>query len=168
MFTNYYKLVNVSPEASAEEIDAAIEKCTLSPSLKEEMKMVLLNKSLKELYDAEHRLYVASESKQNYEITNPDLDREIKKVKAYISNKARESVAYEAEEEEAKSRSNTWLWIIGFIVLSTFGKCVSSYYKGKAREENRQKYMRGEYDYRKYSTDVPTLDLHKFITPNLK
>ena len=97
MFTNYYKLMNISPAATEEEINAALEKSTLSGALVEEMKMVLQNKSLKALYDEELKLYEASESKQNYEISNATLDCEIKKVKAYISNKARESVTIEEE-----------------------------------------------------------------------
>ena len=41
MFTNYYNLLNISSEASCEEIDFAIEHCTLSKSLVDEIKMVL-------------------------------------------------------------------------------------------------------------------------------
>ena len=75
MFTNYYKLMNISPAATEEEINAALEQSTLSGALVEEMKMVLQNKSLKALYDEELKLYEASESKQNYEISNATLDR---------------------------------------------------------------------------------------------
>ena len=39
MFTNYYKLMNISPAATEEEINAALEKSTLSGALVEEMKM---------------------------------------------------------------------------------------------------------------------------------
>ena len=117
--------------------------------------MVLQNKSLKELYDAEHSLYETTENKQGYEISNPVLDREIKKIKAYISNKAREFVTI--EEEKSKKSSNSWLWIIVFIVLSVFGKCISSYHRGRTLEENRQKFLRGEYD--NISINRPTIDI---------
>ena len=162
MFTNYYKLMNISPAATEEEINAALEQSTLSSALVEEMEMVLRNKSLKVLYDEELKLYEASESKQNYEISNATLEREIKKVKAYISNKARESVII---EEKTKKNSNTWLWIIVFIVISCLGKCISSYNRGRALEENRQKYLRGEYD--NISISRPILDINHFLKPIL-
>ena len=73
MFTNYYKLMNISPAATEEEINTALEQSTLSGALVEEMKMVLQNKSLKALYDEELKLYEAAESKQNYEISNTTL-----------------------------------------------------------------------------------------------
>lgn len=50
MFTNYYKLTNISPTATEEEINAALEQSTLSGALIEEIKMVLQNKSLKTIY----------------------------------------------------------------------------------------------------------------------
>ena len=163
MFTNYYKLMNISPTATEEEINAALEQSTLSSALVEEIKMVLRNKSLKNLYDEELKLYEVAESKQNYKISNATLDREIKKVKTYISNKARESVTI---EEEPKKNSNTWLWIIVFIVISCLGKCISSYNRGKSLEENRQKYLRGEYD--NISINRPILDITHFFKPILK
>lgn len=159
MFTNYYKLMNISPAATEEEINTALEQSTLSGALVEEMKMVLQNKSLKALYDEELKLYEAAESKQNYEISNTTLEREIKKVKAYISNKARESVTNEIN-------SNAWLWIIVFIVISCLGKCISSYNRGRTLEENRQKYLRGEYD--NISINRPILDITHFFKPTLK
>ena len=163
MFTNYYKLMNISSAATEEEINAALEQSNLSGSLVEEMKMVLQNKSLKALYDEELKLYVASDSKQNYEISNSTLDREIKKIKAYISNKGLEFVTI---EEEPKKNSNAWLWIIVFIVISCLGKCISSYNRGRSLEENRQKYLRGEYD--NISINRPILDITHFFNPILK
>jgi hypothetical protein len=50
MFTNYYKLTNISPAATEEEMNAALEQSTLSGALIEEIKMVLQNKSLKTIY----------------------------------------------------------------------------------------------------------------------
>ena len=161
MFTNYYKLMNISPTATEEEINATLEQSTLSSALVEEMKMVLQNKSLKALYDEEVKQYEVSQSKQNYEISNTTLDREIKKVRAYISNKARESVTV----EEGPKKSNVWLWIIVFIVISCLGKCISSYNRGKTLEENRQKYLRGEYD--NISINRPTFDITRSFKPIL-
>lgn len=155
--------MNISPAATEEEINAALERSTLSSTLVEEMKMVLQNKSLKVLYDEELKLYEASESKLNYEISNTTLDREIKKCKAYISNKARESVII---EEEPKKNGNAWLWIIVFIVISSLGKCISSYNRGRTLEENRQKYLRDEYD--NISISRPVLDINQFFKPILK
>lgn len=155
--------MNISPEATEEEINAALEQSTLSGTLVEEMKMVLQNKSLKALYDEELKLYEASESKQNYQISDTTLEREIKKVKAYISNKARESVTF---EEEPKKSSNAWLWVIVFIVISCLGKCISSYNRGRTLEENRQKYLRGDYD--DISINRPVLDIPNFFNPILK
>jgi len=163
MFTNYYKLMNISPAATEEEINAALEQSTLSGALVGEIKMILQNKSLKVRYDEELKLYEATEEKQNYEISDDTLDREIKKVKAYISNKAHESVTI---EEESKKNRNTWLWIIVFIAIYCLGKCISSYNRGRTLEENRQKYLRGEYD--NISINRPILDITHFFKPILK
>lgn len=155
--------MNISPTATEEEVKAALEQCSLSGTLVEEMKMVLLNKSLKKLYDEELKLYEIAESKHNYEISNITLEREIKKVKAYISNKSRESITI---EEEPKKNSNAWLWIIVFIVISCLGKCISSYNRGRTLEENRQKRLRGEFD--NISINRPILDITHFFKPILK
>ena len=155
--------MNISPTATEEEVKAALEQCSLSGTLVEEMKMVLLNKSLKKLYDEELKLYEIAESKHNYEISNITLEREIKKVKAYISNKSRESITI---EEEPKKNSNAWLWIIVFIVISCLGKCISSYNRGRTLEENRQKRLRGEFD--NISINRPIIDITHFFKPILK
>ena len=73
--------MKISPTATDEEINTALEKSSLSNTLVEEMKMVLQNKSLKTIYDEEVKLYQDSESKQDYEIRNTTLEREIKKIK---------------------------------------------------------------------------------------
>ena len=171
MFTNYYKLMNISPAATEEEINAALEQSTLSGALVEEIKMVLRNKSLKVLYDEELKLYETAESKQNYEISNAILDREIKKVKAYISNKTCESVTI---VKKPKKNNNTWLWVIVFIVIACLGKCISSYNLGRTLEENRQKnleefrqkYPSGEYD--NISINCPILDITHLFKSILK
>ena len=110
----------------------------------------------------EEEINAASESKQDYQISDTTLEREIKKVKAYISNKARESVTF---EEEPKKSSNAWLWVIVFIVISCLGKCISSYNRGRTLEENRQKYLRGDYD--DISINRPVLDFLISLTPYL-
>lgn len=166
MFTDYYKLINVSSDVADEEIGIAVEKSSLSLALKEEIKMVLQNKSLKELYDIEHKQYEASDSKQSYEINNPILIREIKKVKAFISNKSHNTISIETEPQK---RGYSWIGIIVFVIIAIFGKCATSYYKGKALEKNRQKYLRGEYDdVIRYSIDVPHFDNSFFLIPKLK
>lgn len=157
MFTNYYKLLDISQTATDEEINTALKQSTLSNTLVEEIRMVLQNKSLKTIYDEEMELYQASESKQNYEISNTTLEREIKKIKAYISNKGK-SITY---EEEPKKKSYTWLWIIAFIVISCLVKCISSYNRGKKLEENRQNFLHGGYDY--MSINSPTIDITNFF-----
>ena len=163
MFTNYYKLLNITSAATGEEINNALEQSTLSSSLVDEMKMILQNKSLKALYDEEFKLYEVSDSKQTYEISNATLEREIRKVKAYISNKARESVDF---EEVPKKKNNAWLWIIAFIIISFLGKCLSSYHHGKTLEENRQKYLCVDYD--NISTKRPILEIAHLFKPTLK
>lgn len=120
MFTDYYKLMHISSSATDEEISEALRRSTLSISLVEEMKMVLQNKSLKDLYDAELKLYETTKTKQDYQISNPILEREIKKITAYISNKAYESV-------EIKERKHSCLWIIVIFIAFSFIKGCMSY-----------------------------------------
>ena len=146
MFKDYYKLLGISSTATDGEIKIALEQSTLSNYMVEEMKMVLQNKSLKNLYDEELHLYNASEEKNNYVVCNVILERELKKIKAYISNKTHESVTV-GEKPTKNKQKYTWLWVvIGFVILC-LAKCASSYYKGVRLEENAQKYNRGEYNY---------------------
>lgn len=157
MFTNYYKLLDISSDASSEEINTAIERSNLSKSLMEEIKMILQNKSLKVLYDAELHNCETFGSKQDYTITNPVLDREIKKVRAYITNK--EQTTIEVETAKPKKNSFSWLWILIFLLIGCLGKCMSSYYKGKTLEENRQKFMRDDYN---ASVNHPALENNSY------
>lgn len=157
MFTNYYKLLDISSDASSEEINTAIERSNLSKSLMEEIKMILQNKSLKALYDAELHNCETFGSKQDYTITNPVLDREIKKVRAYITNK--EQTTIEVETAKPKKNSFSWLWILIFLLIGCLGKCMSSYYKGKTLEENRQKFMRDDYN---ASVNHPALENNSY------
>ena len=163
-FKNYYYIIGISADATDEEISTALREHQgkRSLSLLDEIRMVLQNKELKAMYDKEYKLYENSESKQDYVISNPVLERELKKIEAYVSNKATESIA---TTEEPKKSSNTWLWILVFIVVSLLGKCMSSYNRGRRLEENRQKYLRGDFD---YSIGGKTFDIPFVFKPVAK
>lgn len=122
MFTDYYKLLNIFPESSTEEINSAIEECKLPKSLIDEIKMVLLNKSLKVLYDTELHIYESSESKKDYIISNPILDRELKKIGTYLSNKPCKSIEY---KEDSKNR-RFWIGVFVFFLIISLKMCMSS------------------------------------------
>lgn len=115
MFTNYYKLLNVSSTATDEEIREALGQSTLSSSLVEEMTMVLQNKSLKSLYDEELKMYETAESKRDYQISNPILKCELEKLATYISNRPHEPIEID-EGPERFYKSCLWT-IILFIIL---------------------------------------------------
>ena len=115
MFTNYYKLLNVSSTATDEEINEALDQSTLSSSLVEEMTMILQNKPLKSLYDEELKVYEAAESKQDYQISNPILKRELEKLATYISNKPHEPIEID-EGPERFYKGCLWTLIL-FIIL---------------------------------------------------
>lgn len=164
MFKDYYKLLGISFNASGKEIKIALDnahRCQ-NDSLINEAKMVLGNTQLKNLYDNEYQTYVMSEEKQNYEICNPILKRELRKIELYIANKSAISTV---PIPSRNGHKYTWIWvIIGFVILC-LGKCATSYYKGVKLEENAQKYYRGEYD---YSFGNKTFDLLQFVKPIFK
>ena len=122
MFTNYYNLLNISPEASSEEIDFAIDHCTLSKSLVEEIKMVLKNESLKRCYDAELQNYESSTSKNNYEIKDTTLSRELEKNKTYLSNRPVENI----DISEDRNSHRFWIGVLVFILILGLKMCMSS------------------------------------------
>lgn len=122
MFTNYYNLLSISPEASSEEINLAIEHCTLSKSLVEEIKMVLQNKTLKESYDAELKKFESSDFKKGYEIKDKDLHRELTKIKTYLSNRPSESVDIVDENNSHRF----WIGVLVFIFILGLKMCMSS------------------------------------------
>lgn len=144
MFTNYYDMLHVSSDATIQEINTAIEKSRglYSQAVLEEMQMVLLNQSLRSLYDEEFKLYLACESKQDYLISNPILEREIKKVRLYVSHKNNGSLT---KKEIRKKYNYSWLWLILAVIIGLIIKGISSYNKGETLEENAQKFQRGEY-----------------------
>lgn len=129
MFKNYYYLLGISPKSTEDEINAALETLQgkRSQSLLEEIRMILLNKSLRELYDSEFELYSNSNDKNEYIIKNADLERELKKIRVYQENKAELSnKEFYAEEEKRNSFKKSIKWfIIGTIVLSLI-KCTAS------------------------------------------
>lgn len=129
MFKNYYYLLGISPKSTEDEINAALETLQgkRSQSLLEEIRMILLNKSLRELYDSEFELYSNSNDKNEYIIKNADLERELKKIRVYQENKAELSnKEFYAEEEKRNSFKKSIKWfIIGIIVLSLI-KCTAS------------------------------------------
>lgn len=137
MFRNYYKMLNISSNADDKEIYSAYEKSELNPIMLDEIRMVLMNKSLKAIYDAEIVSYELSESKQNYEITNPTLDREIKKIKVYVYVKS-QMLPYESKEDKT-TRIIKWLWnfILSMLALGIL-MGVDSYYKGAEMEKRKQ------------------------------
>ena len=91
MFKNYYYLLGISPKSTEDEINAALErlKGKRSQSLLEEIRMILLNKGLRGLYDSEFELYSNSADKNDYIIKNAELERELEKIRAYQENKAK-------------------------------------------------------------------------------
>lgn len=82
-FKNYYYLIGISNDASEEEIKTAIEKLEgkRSKALLYEIKMVLLNKELKKLYDLEYELYSKSDAKQDYVIQNDELKNYLESIR---------------------------------------------------------------------------------------
>ena len=122
MFTNYYKLLNISSTATDEEIREALGQSTLSNSLVEEMTMVLQNKSLKSLYDEELKMYETAESKQDYQISNPILKCELEKLATYISNRPHEPI----EIDEGPERFyKGCLWPIILVIILRLINCVA-------------------------------------------
>ena len=75
LFKDYYYLLGLQVYASEEDIKNALHNLEgkRSPILLYEIKMILLNKELKILYDQEYKLYSEAASKQNYEIQNHEL-----------------------------------------------------------------------------------------------
>ena len=130
MFKNYYYLLGISPKSTEDEISAALEslKGKRSQSLLEEIRMILLNKKLRELYDSEFGLYSSLEDKKGYTIKNVELERELEKIRVYQESKAELSNKEFYKEEEKRNsfkRNIKWL-IIGTIVLSLI-KCTANF-----------------------------------------
>ena len=109
VFKDYYYLLGVQKNASEDDIKSALEKLEgkRSPILLYEIKMILLNKELKVLYDQEYKLYSEAASKQNYEIQNHELRKflEDTKVQEDVSVNIVTDKIIEAEERKSKINS---------------------------------------------------------------
>lgn len=145
MFRNYYKMLNISSNADDKEIYSAYEKSELNPIMLDEIRMVLMNKSLKAIYDAEIVSYELSESKQNYEITNPTLDREIKKIKVYVYVKS-QMLPYESKEDKTtRIMKYLWKFILLWFVLGLLNG-ILSYCSGVEMEKRGQEWRNSYYN----------------------
>lgn len=127
LFKNYYYLIGISNDASEEEIKTAIDKLEgkRSKALLHEIRMVLLNKELKKLYDIEYEMYSKSDAKQDYIIKNEELNNFLESIK----QQEEVSVHFETEKlvkETKKSEryKKLLLWIIIAITLFLIKKCV--------------------------------------------
>lgn len=129
MFKNYYYLLGIPSNSNEQDIIAAIDELQgkRSSELLEEIRMVLQNKRLKELYDLELEKYKNSKNKDDYVISNCDLVRELNKIKAYQESRAASAVdELIAKEEKRNSFKRSLKWfIIGTIILSLI-KCTAS------------------------------------------
>ena len=164
MFKDYYRLLGITSNASEKEIKTALDnahRCQ-NEGLVNEAKMVLGNTQLKNMYDNEYQKYVMSVEKQNYDISNPILKRELRKIELYVNKK---STTPTVPIPPRKSHNYTWIWVVVGLMILCLIQCVSSYYKGVKLEENAQKYYRGEYD---YSIGNKTFDLLHFVKPIFK
>lgn len=88
------------------------------------MKMILLNKELKVLYDQEYKLYSEASSKQNYEIHNPELRKflEDTMTQENISiNYVTENIIVE-DNNRSVIRKNM-IWIICGLIFLLFKMC---------------------------------------------
>ena len=127
LFKNYYYLLSVSNEASEEDIKTAIDKLEgkRSKALLYEIKMVLLNKELKKLYDIEYEMYSKSDAKKDYIIQNDELKnflesiRQQEEVSVHFTT---EKIVKEAEKSERYKK--LLLGIIIAITLFLIKKCV--------------------------------------------
>lgn len=126
-FKNYYYLIGISNDASEEEIKTAIDKLEgkRSKALLYEIRMVLLNKELRKVYDIEYEMYSKSDAKQDYIIKNDELKnflesiRQQEEVSVHFTT---EKIVKEAEKNERYKK--LLLGIIIAITLFLIKKCV--------------------------------------------
>ena len=127
LFKNYYYLLSVSNEASEEDIKTAIDKLEgkRSKALLYEIKMVLLNKELKKLYDIEYEMYSKSDAKKDYIIQNDELKNFLESIRQHEEVSVHfttEKIVKEAEKSERYKK--LLLGIIIAITLFLIKKCV--------------------------------------------
>ena len=127
IFKDYYYLLGVQTNASEDDIKSALEKLEgkRSPLLLYEIKMILLNKELRVLYDNEYKLYSEAVSKDNYEIQNCDLRKFLEDTKSQeeISVNFVTNEIFEEEENSSKFKKSI-IWAIIGILLLCLSKCV--------------------------------------------
>ena len=127
IFKDYYYLLGVQTNASEDDIKSALEKLEgkRSPLLLYEIKMILLNKELRVLYDNEYKLYSEAVSKENYEIQNCDLRKFLEDTKSQeeISVNFVTNEIFEEEENSSKFKKSI-IWAIIGILLLCLSKCV--------------------------------------------
>ena len=127
VFKDYYYLLGVQKNASEDDIKSALEKLEgkRSPILLYEIKMILLNKELRVLYDNEYKLYSEAVSKENYEIQNCDLRKFLEDTKSQeeISVNFVTNEIFEEEENSSKFKKSI-IWAIIGILLLCLSKCV--------------------------------------------
>ena len=106
LFKDYYYLLGVHINASEEDIKSALVKLQgkRSPIILYEIKMILLNKELRAIYDDEYKLYYEAASKEKYEIQNHELRKFLEDTKVqedisvnYVTDKI-------VEEDECRSK----------------------------------------------------------------
>jgi DnaJ-class molecular chaperone len=127
IFKDYYYLLGVQTNASEDDIKSALEKLEgkRSQLLLYEIKMILLNKELRVLYDNEYKLYSEAVSKENYEIQNCDLRKFLEDTKSQeeISVNFVTNEIFEEEENSSKFKKSI-IWAIIGILLLCLSKCV--------------------------------------------
>lgn len=127
IFKDYYYLLGVQTNASEDDIKSALEKLEgkRSPLLLYEIKMILLNKELRVLYDNEYKLYSVAASKENYEIQNCDLRKFLEDTKSQEEISVNFVTDEIIEEEENSSKlKKSIIWAIIGILLLCLSKCV--------------------------------------------
>ena len=126
MFINYYKMINISSNASNEEINAAIVtyKDKRVKSHMDELMMVLLNESLKPLYDEElERFELSGINAKDYKISNPILEQEINKIRYYIDNRPSESIDLSENSSSLNGCVKYFIYILIGVIITSLARC---------------------------------------------
>lgn len=80
------------------------------------------NESVKKCYDAELQNYESSASKNDYEIKDTTLSRELAKIKTFLSNRPVENI----DISEDKNSHRFWIGVLVFILILGLKMCMSS------------------------------------------
>ena len=135
MFKNYYYLIGVPQKATENDIKVAIESLEgkRSASLLYEIKMILLTKQLRELYDLEYSSFCSCDevNKKNYEIQNELLKKELERL--YAEQNISAEMANDSFVKEEKKRrfiKKSLLYIvIAWIILSLVTCAANAFYR---------------------------------------